>query len=66
MATKSFLKNIVIKNKKSAMSFLCALENAEGKSKKKVAFDTAVETVKDDETIKKIFKKLYSENLNAY
>lgn len=56
MATKSFLKNIVIKNKKSAMSFLCALENAEGKSKKKVAFDTAVETVKDDETIKKIFK----------
>lgn len=57
MATKSFLKNIVIKNKKSAMSFLCALENAEGKSKKKVAFDTAVETVKDDETIKKIFKR---------
>lgn len=56
MATKSFLKNIVIKNKKSAMSFLCALENAEGKSKKKVAFDTAVETVKDDETIKKYLK----------
>ena len=56
MATKSFLKNIVIKNKKSAMSFLCAPENAEGKSKKKVAFDTAVETVKDDETIKKYLK----------
>lgn len=57
MATKSFLKNIVIKDKKSALSFLCALENAEGKRKQNVTFDTAVETVKDDETIKKIFKR---------
>ncbi len=57
MATKSFLKNIVIKDKKAAMSFLCALENAEGKHKKKVDFDTAVETVKDSEKIKKIFKR---------
>lgn len=57
MATKSFLKNIVIKDKKSAKSFLCALENAEGKHKKKVNFDVAVETVKDGETIKKIFKR---------
>ncbi len=57
MATKSFLKNIVIKDKKSAMSFLCALENAEGKHKKKVDFDKTVETIKDGETIKKIFKR---------
>ena len=35
MATKSFLKNISIKNRKSANSFISALENAEKKSKKK-------------------------------
>lgn len=55
MATKSFLKNIVIKDKKNAVSFLNALENAEGKQKKVVTYDAKVLTVKDKETIKKIF-----------
>lgn len=55
MATKSFLKNIVIKDKKSAMTFLRALENAEGKKKKNVEFKARVNDVKDEETIKKLF-----------
>ena len=36
MATKSFLKNIVIKDKKSAEAFVSALENAETKGRKNV------------------------------
>ena len=36
MATKSFLKNISIKNRKSANSFISALENAEKKARKKL------------------------------
>lgn len=55
MATKSFLKNIVIKDRKSAVKFLQALENAEGKKSKKVEFKTKVTDVKDEETIKKMF-----------
>ena len=61
MATKSFLKNIVIKNKKSATAFLSALENAEGKKKIKIDYNTSVKTIKDKETIKKIFTR----NLNG-
>lgn len=57
MATKSFLKNIVIKDKKSASAFLEALENAEGKKRKNVKIDRLVEDVEDNETIKEIFKK---------
>lgn len=57
MATKSFLKDIVIKNRSSANSFLSALENAEKKGRKKVKYDVAVQYVEDAETIKKIFKK---------
>lgn len=55
MATKSFLKNIVIKNKKNAASFISALENAENKGKKQVKINTKVTTIKDEETIKKMF-----------
>ncbi|MCI9287639.1 MAG: hypothetical protein HFJ57_06755 [Clostridia bacterium] len=55
MATKSFLKNIVIKNRKSASSFISALENAENKGRKKVTFNTPINTVKDKENIKKMF-----------
>ena len=55
MATKSFLKNIVIKNSKSANSFLSALENAERKDRKKVEIKTRVTSIEDKETIKKIF-----------
>lgn len=57
MATKSFLKNITIKNKKSAERFLNALENAEGKKAKKVTFDERVDEVKDSATIKRMFCK---------
>ena len=57
MATKSNKKNILIKNRASATAFIDALENAEGKKRKKVQFDKSVETVKDKEQIKKIFGK---------
>lgn len=57
MATKSFLKNITIKNRMSASAFIQALENADGKGRKKVKLDKGVETVKDSEKIRKIFKK---------
>lgn len=57
MATKSFLKNISIKNKSSAAAFIDALENAEGKKRKDVKYDKSVENVKDSETIRKIFSK---------
>lgn len=55
MATKSFLKNIDIKNRKSAKAFVTALENAEKKGRKKVIINTKVQTIKDKETIRKIF-----------
>lgn len=57
MATKSFLKEIVIKNKKSAESFINALENAENKKAKKVRINKMVEDVTDGEKIRKIFSK---------
>lgn len=55
MATKSFLKNISIKNRKSANSFISALENAEKKGKKKVVVNTKVKEIKDENTIKEMF-----------
>ena len=55
MATKSFLKNVNIKDKKSALAFVNALEHAEKKGKKEVKIHTSVKTIKDKETIKKIF-----------
>lgn len=55
MATKSFLKDIVIKDKKSAEAFVSALENAEKKGRKKINFNTAVKTIEDKEAIKKMF-----------
>lgn len=57
MATKSFLKEIVIKDKKSAESFINALENAENKKAKKVRINKMVEDVTDSEKIRKIFSK---------
>ena len=55
MATKSFLKNIVINDKKSAESFVSALENAEKKGRKKVKINFSVKTIEDKDTIKKMF-----------
>lgn len=57
MATKSFLKNIVIKDRKSAERFINALERAENKKCKKVKIDKMVEDVTDGEQIRKIFSK---------
>ena len=57
MATKSFSKNINITNRMSGYSFIEALENEEGKGKKKVILDRGVDTVKDTEQIRKIFKR---------
>lgn len=55
MATKSFLKNIVIKDKKSAKSFIEALENAEKKGSKLVKINTGVRNIEDKETIWNMF-----------
>lgn len=55
MATKSFLKEIVIKDRKSAEAFVSALENAEKKGRKKVKLNTSVRTIEDKETIRKMF-----------
>lgn len=56
MATKSFLKNIIIKDKKSAEAFVKALENAEKKGRKKVKINSSIRTIKDKETIEEMFK----------
>lgn len=57
MATKSFLKNITIKNSKAAENFIKALENAENKKSKVVKFDKRVDEIKDRNQIRKIFSK---------
>lgn len=55
MATKSFLKDIVIKDKKSAERFINALEKAENKKAKRVVINKRIEEVTDSEQIRKIF-----------
>ena len=55
MATKSFLKNIVIKDKKVAENFINALNNAENKKAKNVVVDKRIENITDKEQIRKIF-----------
>lgn len=55
MATKSFLKSVYIKDKKSAKSFVAALENAEKKTKKDVNFRKSVQEIEDEDTIRKMF-----------
>lgn len=57
MATKSFLKNIIIKDRKSTENFINALENASGKKTKKINMDKRIEEVTDKEQIRKIFNK---------
>ena len=56
MATKSFLKNVIIKDKKTASSFVSALENAEKRERKNVKIASSVKTIEDKETIKKMFR----------
>lgn len=55
MATKSFLKNIVIKDRKSAEKFINALEKAENKKAKSIKVNVKVEEIKDSEQIRKMF-----------
>lgn len=55
MATKSFLKNIIIKNSKSAEKLLKALEYAENKKAKDVKINQRVEDIKDSEQIRNMF-----------
>lgn len=57
MATKSFLKDIVIKNRESANRFINALEKAENKKSKDVRIDKKVENITDEERIRKIFSE---------
>lgn len=57
MATKSFLKNIIIKDRKSATNFINALEKAENKKSKTVHIDQKVEDITDKEQIRKIFNQ---------
>ena len=56
MATKSILKNVVIKDKKSCSSLVNALESAKGKRAKEVIYSRSVRTA-DDEMIKKMFNR---------
>jgi len=46
MATKSILKDIVIRDKRLAEGLVFALENAENKSAKKVILDRRLDEVK--------------------
>lgn len=54
MATKSFLKDITIKSKKSCEALVNALENAEGKKSKDFTPKCQVRVASPDD-IKKIF-----------
>lgn len=56
MATKSFLKDIVIKDRESAKKLVLALENAEKKGKKKVYLNAKSKEINDSETIRKMFE----------
>ena len=58
MATKSFLKEIVIENEKDATLFLEALEKAEQKAKKIKREEVSYKDVRNKEEIKKIFTKM--------
>ena len=57
MATKSFLKNIVIKDGKQAERFIKALENAEKKKSKEITINQRVEEIKNPEQIRKLFAR---------
>ena len=54
MATKSVLKTIHIKKRRSALALVQALENAKGKSQKEVTMSRSYTTASRDE-IRKMF-----------
>lgn len=55
MATSSFFTDITIKDKKTAIKFLEAMEKAEKVKKKKI--DVQYKNVNDKETIRRMFLK---------
>ena len=55
MATKSFLKNITIRDRHMKQDFVHALERAQSKRSHKVVIARKVETLHDAEQIKKLF-----------
>ena len=56
MATKSILKDVVIRSKPLAVNFINALENAKGKASKDVKIDRKVSDIKGD-GLREMFKK---------
>lgn len=58
MATKSFLKNVVINNEKEALMFINALEEAEKAAKKRKRSRVKYRNIEDKKTIKSIFSKM--------
>lgn len=56
MATKSIYKDIRIKDKKLAASFIRSLETAEAKHAETVVMSKRVSEIKNPDTIKEIFK----------
>ena len=55
MATKSFLKNVVIKDRKTAEKFVNALVKAENKRSKEIKVNKITENITEAEQIRKIF-----------
>ena len=55
-ATKSILKDVVIRSKPLAVNFINALENAKGKASKDVKIDRKVSDIKGD-ALREMFKK---------
>lgn len=56
MATKSMMKNVVVRTAPLAKSFIRAVENAEGKKSKEVIMSRGVREIKGD-TLKAMFGK---------
>ena len=56
MATKSILKDVVIRSKPLEVNFINALENAKGKASKDVKIDRKVSDIKGD-ALREMFKK---------
>lgn len=55
MATESFFRDIVIKDRKSAKAFINALEKAERKPVKEIKYNIPVNTITDKKIIQEMF-----------
>ena len=61
MATKSMLKNVVLRDRKLANRFLTALDRAKTKRSKKVILERNIEEIKGED-VKRLFDGLREEN----